>query len=75
MGPILTISPPDSWTVMGQSDGGTVDTEYLCLVGYMEVVMLRRLTKRHKQHALWVLNNQRGTKEGQNRGKVSYLMG
>ena len=34
---------------------GTVDSGHLCLAGYNEVVMLRRLTERHKSHALLLL--------------------
>lgn len=35
---------------------GTVDSGHLCLSGYNEVVMLRRLPERHKCRALELLN-------------------
>ena len=34
---------------------GTVDSGHLCLSGYNEVVMLRRLMERHKCHAIQLL--------------------
>jgi len=33
-----------------------VDSGHLCISGFNEVIMLRRLTERHKKHALWILS-------------------
>ncbi|KAL7537548.1 hypothetical protein ACHAXR_007900, partial [Thalassiosira sp. AJA248-18] len=55
MGPNLYITPPASFTHFHQDGHGTVDSGHLCLSGYNEVVMLRRLTERHKCHALQLL--------------------
>ncbi|KAL9189365.1 hypothetical protein ACHAXT_009040 [Thalassiosira profunda] len=60
MGPNLYITPPCSFTHFHQDGHGTVDSGHLCLSGYNEVVMLRRLTERHKCHALNLLT---GTSE------------
>jgi hypothetical protein len=56
MGPNLYITPPSSFTHFHQDGHGTVDSGHLCIHGYNEVVMLRRLTERHKKHALWILS-------------------
>ena len=56
MGPNLYITPPSSFTHFHQDGHGTVDSGHLCLSGYNEVVMLRRLPERHKCHALELLN-------------------
>jgi len=56
MGPNLYITPPDTFTHFHQDGFGTVDSGHLCLNGYNEVVMLRRLPERHKHHALHILN-------------------
>ena len=55
MGPNLYVTPPAAFTHFHQDGHGTVDSGHLCLNGYNEVVMLRRLTERHKKHALLVL--------------------
>eukprot|EP00571_Detonula_confervacea_P000867 CAMPEP_0172328380 /NCGR_PEP_ID=MMETSP1058-20130122/60322_1 /TAXON_ID=83371 /ORGANISM="Detonula confervacea, Strain CCMP 353" /LENGTH=2122 /DNA_ID=CAMNT_0013045493 /DNA_START=119 /DNA_END=6484 /DNA_ORIENTATION=+ len=55
MGPNLYITPPSSFTHFHQDGHGTVDSGHLCLSGYNEVVMLRRLTERHKCHAIQIL--------------------
>lgn len=62
MGPNSYITPPESFTQVHQDGHGTVDSGHLCLAGYNEVVMLRRLTERHKKHALSLLR-------GEGRGK------
>ncbi|KAG7346143.1 hypothetical protein IV203_005211 [Nitzschia inconspicua] len=56
MGPNLYITPPASFTHFHQDGHGTVDSGHLCIEGYNEVVILRRLTERHKKHALWILS-------------------
>jgi hypothetical protein len=56
MGPNLYVTPPSSFTHFHQDGHGTVDSGHHCLEGYNEVVMLRRLTERHKHHALRLLN-------------------
>ena len=55
MGPNMYITPPAAFTHFHQDGHGTVDSGHLCIKGYNEVVMLRRLTERHKKHALWIL--------------------
>eukprot|EP00980_Cylindrotheca_fusiformis_P021651 scaffold8505_cov130-Cylindrotheca_fusiformis.AAC.17 len=55
MGPNLYVTPPAAFTHFHQDGHGTVDSGHLCLSGYNEVVMLRRLTERHKKHALMIL--------------------
>ena len=59
MGPNMYITPPGGFTHFHQDGHGTVDSGHFCLMGYNEVVMLRRLTERHKQHALWLLTRDR----------------
>lgn len=56
MGPNLYVTPPASFTHFHQDGHGTVDSGHLCISGFNEVVMLRRLTERHKKHALWILS-------------------
>mmetsp|Transcript_2478 Transcript_2478/g.3628 ORF Transcript_2478/g.3628 Transcript_2478/m.3628 type:complete len:969 (-) Transcript_2478:1192-4098(-) len=55
MGPNMYVTPPASFTHFHQDGHGTVDSGHLCLNGYNEVIMLRRLTERHKKHALMIL--------------------
>jgi hypothetical protein len=55
MGPNMYVTPPASFTHFHQDGHGTVDSGHLCLSGYNEVVILRRLTERHKKHALVIL--------------------
>lgn len=55
MGPNLYLTPPGSYTHFHQDGHGTVDSGHLCLRGYNEVVMLRRMDEIHKQHALHLL--------------------
>lgn len=59
MGPNLYVTPPASFTHFHQDGHGTVDSGHLCISGFNEVVMLRRLTERHKKHALWVLSGKK----------------
>jgi hypothetical protein len=55
MGPNLYCTPPESFTQCHQDGHGTVDSGHLCLSGFNEVVMIRRLSQRHKMHALALL--------------------
>jgi len=55
MGPNLYVTPPTSFTAFHQDGHGTVDSGHWCMAGYNEVVMLRRLTERHKCHAVKLL--------------------
>jgi hypothetical protein len=64
MGPNVYITPPASFTTFHQDGHGTVDSGHLVITGYNEVVMLRRLTERHKKHALWLLTGNRSTDTG-----------
>ena len=59
MGPNLYVTPPASFTHFHQDGHGTVDSGHLCISGFNEVVMLRRLTERHKKHALWILSGKK----------------
>ena len=63
MGPNMYVTPPASFTTFHQDGNGTVDSGHLCLSGYNEVVLLRRLTERHKKHALMILTGNAGTNE------------
>jgi hypothetical protein len=56
MGPNLYISPPGGFTHAHQDGHGGVDSGHLCMEGYNEVVLLRRLPERHKYHAVDILN-------------------
>jgi hypothetical protein len=55
MGPNLYVTPPGTFTHFHQDGHGTVDSGHFCVSGNNEVVMLRRLTERHKNHALSLL--------------------
>jgi len=50
MGPNYYLNPPGGFTQFHQDRQGTVDSGYLCLEDYNEVVMLHR-----KKHALTIL--------------------
>ena len=56
---ITQITPPGSFTHFHQDGNGTVDSGHLCVKGYNEIIMIRRLTERHKKHALWLLTGDR----------------
>ena len=58
MGPNLYITPPGSFTHFHQDGFGTVDSGHLCLAGYNEIVMLRRLPTNHKENAMNILTGQ-----------------
>jgi len=58
MGPNLYITPPGSFTHFHQDGYGTVDSGHLCLSGYNEIVMLRRLPTNHKENAMNILTGQ-----------------
>lgn len=49
-----------------------MDSGHLVITGYNEVVLLRRLTERHKRHALWLLT---GYKEDANKATQTFLDG
>jgi hypothetical protein len=55
VGPHLYITPPGSFTKFHRDGGGTVDSGHLCLEGYNEVVMLRRIPHCHSNKALELL--------------------
>ncbi len=55
--PNLYVTPPGAFTHFHQDGYGTVDSGHLCLSGYNEVVMLRRLDERHKKNALDILKS------------------
>jgi hypothetical protein len=61
------MTPPEAFTHFHQDGHGTVDSGHQCLSGYNEIVILRRLTERHKRHALQLLNG-----EVKRRGKSKY---
>lgn len=54
------MTPPATFTHFHQDGHGTVDSGHLCISGFNEVIMLRRLTERHKQHALMILTGDFG---------------
>lgn len=62
MGPNLYYTPPESFTQCHQDGHGTVDSGHLCLSGFNEVVMIRRLPERHKMHALALLKGKEGVR-------------
>jgi hypothetical protein len=65
MGPNLYLTPPGSFTHFHQDGHGTVDSGHLCLRGYNEVIMLRRMSERHMENALHFLKcNDRRTSPG-----------
>lgn len=63
MGPNMYVTPPASFTHFHQDGHGTVDSGHLVISGYNEVVILRRLTERHKRHALWLLTGEKAQAE------------
>jgi hypothetical protein len=52
MGPNLYITPPGTFTRFHQDGFGTVDSGHLCMSGYNEVVMFRRLPPGHDRNAI-----------------------
>jgi hypothetical protein len=62
MGPNLYVTPPASFTHFHQDGHGTVDSGHICLSGYNEVIMLRRMPEKHKRRALYILNEREGKK-------------
>jgi hypothetical protein len=60
----LYVTPPGSFTHFHQDGHGTVDSGHVCLSGYNEVVMIRRLTERAKRHALSLLTGNYNNKKG-----------
>ena len=59
MGPNLYMTPPLSFTHFHQDGHGTVDSGHLCMGGFNEVVILRRIPTRHKVNALSLLTKTR----------------
>jgi hypothetical protein len=59
MGPNLHVTPTGSFTQFHQVGHGTVDSSHFCVSGFNEVVMIRRLTERHKLHAADLLRGDR----------------
>jgi hypothetical protein len=57
MGPNLYITPPGPHTHFHQDGRGSVDAAQLCISGYNEVGMLRRLPEQHKRKAISLLFN------------------
>lgn len=57
MGPNLYVTPPGSFTHFHQDGHGTVDSGHMCLSGYNEVVILRRLPLARKKHAIQLLTH------------------
>jgi hypothetical protein len=55
LGPNAYISAPDAYTHFHRDGHGTVDSGHFVVSGYNEVVILRRLTWRHTQHAMKLL--------------------
>jgi hypothetical protein len=55
MGPNSYVTPGGAFTQMHQDGHGTVNSGHVCLSGYNEVIMLRRLPTRHKEHAMKIL--------------------
>ena len=55
MGPNLYVTPPGSYTDFHLDGFGTVDSGHLCLSGYNEVVMLRRLNADDQKKAMEIL--------------------
>lgn len=53
----MYITPPAAFTHFHQDGFGTVDSGHLCLTGYNEVVMLRRLPEEHKRNAANILKS------------------
>ena len=66
MGPNLYVTPPRAFTHFHQDGHGTVDSGHVCITGYNEVVILRRLTERHKKHALWLLTGNQADQKSKN---------
>ena len=60
MGPYLNVSPPGLTTSLHQNGQGTLDSGIVCISGFLEVVILRRLTERHKQNAIAILYGSEG---------------
>jgi hypothetical protein len=55
MGPSLYTGPPGPHTHLHQDGLGSVDSAHLCISGYNEVVILRRLPEQHKRNAISLL--------------------
>ena len=52
MGPNMYITPPGSFTRFHQDGYGTVDSGHMCLSGYNEVVIFRRLPRDYDKSAI-----------------------
>lgn len=69
---LVYITPPGTFTHFHQDGHGTVDSGHLALSGYNEICILRRLTERHKRHALWLLT---GTKTEEKSARQTFFDG
>jgi hypothetical protein len=58
MGPNLYVTPPGSYTKFHLDGNGTVDSEHLCLSGFNEIIMLRRLSEYHTLQAFTILTGE-----------------
>lgn len=47
---------------MHQDGHGSVDSGHLCMRGYNEVLLMRRLPERHKSYAIDILNKTLGSR-------------
>ena len=74
MGPNFYVTPPASFTHFHQDGHGTVDSGHICLSGFNEVVMLRRMPEQHKKRALYILN-EGDKRKGKNRSTYDGLYG
>ncbi|GKY91915.1 hypothetical protein MPSEU_000163100 [Mayamaea pseudoterrestris] len=61
MGPNLYISPPGGFTHIHQDGHGSVDSGHLCIDGYNEVFIMRRLPEQYKANAVDILNKTLGS--------------
>jgi hypothetical protein len=57
MGPNSYVTPGGGFTQTHQDGHGTVNSGHVCLSGYNEVIMLRRLPTRHKERAMEILKS------------------
>lgn len=56
MGPNAYVTPSGGYTQTHHDGNGTVNSGHVCLSGYNEVIMLRRLPERHKVNAMAILS-------------------
>lgn len=58
----MYMSPPGGFTHLHQDGHGSVDSGHLCIDGYNEVLIMRRLPERHKINAVEIMNRTVGGK-------------